>query len=117
MTDGDISQTSSLSSAVEKGLTPHPPHPPHPLTPSPLTRPRSSLTQLDVVARRLLLRHVVIMSSFPPPLRTLSKHLVKTAKRTIGRQYVSGRKKYNPPTWENRSSFQSELDEDEISGD
>uniref|UniRef100_A0A3P8WHS9 SET binding factor 1 n=1 Tax=Cynoglossus semilaevis TaxID=244447 RepID=A0A3P8WHS9_CYNSE len=48
-------------------------------------------------------------------LRTLSKHLVKTAKRTIGRQYVSGRKKYNPPTWENRSSFQSELDEDEIS--
>lgn len=47
--------------------------------------------------------------------RTLSKNLVKSAKRTIGRQYVS-RKKYSPPTWENRSSFQSELDEDEISG-
>ncbi|XP_047430700.1 myotubularin-related protein 5 isoform X3 [Mugil cephalus] len=47
-------------------------------------------------------------------LKTLSKNLVKTAKRTIGRQNVS-RKKYTPPTWENRSSFQSELDEDEIS--
>ncbi|CAN9508084.1 unnamed protein product [Ophioblennius macclurei] len=47
-------------------------------------------------------------------LKTLSKHLVKTAKRTIGRQYVT-RKKYSAPTWENRSSFQSELDEDEIS--
>ncbi|XP_070709583.1 myotubularin-related protein 5 isoform X3 [Pempheris klunzingeri] len=47
-------------------------------------------------------------------LKTLSKNLVKTAKRTIGRQYVT-RKKYSPPTWENRSSFQSELDEDEIS--
>ncbi|XP_030575652.1 myotubularin-related protein 5 isoform X3 [Archocentrus centrarchus] len=47
-------------------------------------------------------------------LKTLSKNLVKSAKRTIGRQYVS-RKKYSPPTWENRSSFQSELDEDEIS--
>ncbi|XP_034019214.1 myotubularin-related protein 5 isoform X3 [Thalassophryne amazonica] len=47
-------------------------------------------------------------------LKTLSKNLMKTAKRTIGRQYVT-RKKYTPPTWENRSSFQSELDEDEIS--
>uniref|UniRef100_A0A8D0A086 SET binding factor 1 n=1 Tax=Sander lucioperca TaxID=283035 RepID=A0A8D0A086_SANLU len=47
-------------------------------------------------------------------LRTLSKNLVKSAKRTIGRQYVT-KKKYSPPTWENRSSFQSELDEDEIS--
>lgn len=47
--------------------------------------------------------------------RTLSRHLVKTAKRTIVRQNVS-RKKYSPPTWENRSSLQSELDEDEISG-
>uniref|UniRef100_A0A671RR09 Myotubularin-related protein 5-like n=1 Tax=Sinocyclocheilus anshuiensis TaxID=1608454 RepID=A0A671RR09_9TELE len=37
-------------------------------------------------------------------LKTLSKNLVKTAKRTIGRQYVT-RKKYSPPTWENRSSF------------
>uniref|UniRef100_A0A8D0D9G4 SET binding factor 1 n=1 Tax=Sander lucioperca TaxID=283035 RepID=A0A8D0D9G4_SANLU len=49
-------------------------------------------------------------------LRTLSKNLVKSAKRTIGRQYVT-KKKYSPPTWENRSSFQSELDEDEISVD
>ncbi|XP_041833426.1 myotubularin-related protein 5 isoform X2 [Melanotaenia boesemani] len=47
-------------------------------------------------------------------LKTLSKNLVKSAKRTIGRQYVT-RKKYSPPTWENRGSFQSELDEDEIS--
>uniref|UniRef100_A0A672RXT7 Myotubularin-related protein 5-like n=1 Tax=Sinocyclocheilus grahami TaxID=75366 RepID=A0A672RXT7_SINGR len=47
-------------------------------------------------------------------LKTLSKNLVKTAKRTIGRQYVT-RKKYSPPTWENRSSLQSEMDEDEIS--
>ncbi|XP_057710324.1 myotubularin-related protein 5 isoform X2 [Corythoichthys intestinalis] len=47
-------------------------------------------------------------------LKTLSKNLVKTAKRTINRQYVT-KKKYSPPTWENRSSFQSELDEDEIS--
>ncbi|XP_024141463.1 myotubularin-related protein 5 isoform X3 [Oryzias melastigma] len=49
-----------------------------------------------------------------PSLKTLSRHLVKTAKRTIVRQNVS-RKKYSPPTWENRSSLQSELDEDEIS--
>ncbi|XP_051912045.1 myotubularin-related protein 5 isoform X5 [Hippocampus zosterae] len=47
-------------------------------------------------------------------LKTLSKNLVKSAKRTINRQYVT-KKKYSPPTWENRSSFQSELDEDEIS--
>uniref|UniRef100_A0A3P9LL31 SET binding factor 1 n=1 Tax=Oryzias latipes TaxID=8090 RepID=A0A3P9LL31_ORYLA len=47
-------------------------------------------------------------------LKTLSRNLVKTAKRTIVRQNVS-RKKYSPPTWENRSSLQSELDEDEIS--
>nr|XP_020456937.1 myotubularin-related protein 5 isoform X2 [Monopterus albus] len=47
-------------------------------------------------------------------LKTLSKNLVKSAKRTIGRQYVT-KKKYSPPTWENRSSLQSELDEDEIS--
>ncbi|KAK2858733.1 hypothetical protein Q5P01_003353 [Channa striata] len=47
-------------------------------------------------------------------LKTLSKNLVKSAKRTIGRQHVT-RKKYVPPTWENRSSLQSEFDEDEIS--
>lgn len=59
----------------------------------------------------------VELSPYPPLVffRTLSKNLVKSAKRTIGRQYVT-RKKYSPPTWENRSSFQSELDEDEISG-
>ncbi|KAJ8373467.1 hypothetical protein SKAU_G00040470 [Synaphobranchus kaupii] len=45
---------------------------------------------------------------------TLSKNLVKSAKRTIGRQYVT-RKKYTPPTWENRGSLQSQPDEDEIS--
>ncbi|XP_018621057.1 myotubularin-related protein 5-like isoform X4 [Scleropages formosus] len=45
---------------------------------------------------------------------TLSKNLVKSAKKTIGRQYVT-RKKYTPPTWEQRSSLQSEMDEDEIS--
>ncbi|KAJ8411204.1 hypothetical protein AAFF_G00172100 [Aldrovandia affinis] len=45
---------------------------------------------------------------------TLSKNLVKSAKRTIGRQYVT-RKKYTPPTWESRGSLQSQLDEDEIS--
>ncbi|KAM6895388.1 myotubularin-related protein 5 [Xenentodon cancila] len=47
-------------------------------------------------------------------LKTLSKNLVKSAKRTIGRQYVT-RKKYSPPTWENRSTFALEQDEDEIS--
>uniref|UniRef100_H3CK35 SET binding factor 1 n=1 Tax=Tetraodon nigroviridis TaxID=99883 RepID=H3CK35_TETNG len=47
-------------------------------------------------------------------LKTLSKNLVKSAKKTIGRQYVT-RKKYSPPTWENRRTLQSELDEDEIS--
>lgn len=40
---------------------------------------------------------------------------MKSAKKTIGRQYVT-RKKYSPPNWENRSNLQSELDEDEISG-
>ncbi|XP_034168951.2 myotubularin-related protein 5 isoform X1 [Pangasianodon hypophthalmus] len=47
-------------------------------------------------------------------LKTLSKNLVKSAKKTIGRQYVT-RKKYTPPNWEHRSSLQSEMDEDEIS--
>ncbi|KAG5830670.1 hypothetical protein ANANG_G00313110 [Anguilla anguilla] len=46
--------------------------------------------------------------------RTLSKNLVKSAKRTIGLQYVT-RKKYTPPTWESRTSLQSQPDEDEIS--
>uniref|UniRef100_A0A8B9VV65 Myotubularin-related protein 5 n=1 Tax=Anas zonorhyncha TaxID=75864 RepID=A0A8B9VV65_9AVES len=34
--------------------------------------------------------------------RTLSKNLVKNAKKTIGRQYVT-RKKYTPPAWEQRT--------------
>ncbi|XP_026723839.1 myotubularin-related protein 5-like [Athene cunicularia] len=46
---------------------------------------------------------------------TLSKNLVKNAKKTIGRQYVT-RKKYTPPTWEQRSSQHfPEDNEDEIS--
>uniref|UniRef100_A0A4W5R120 SET binding factor 1 n=1 Tax=Hucho hucho TaxID=62062 RepID=A0A4W5R120_9TELE len=36
-------------------------------------------------------------------IKTLSKNLVKSAKRTISRQNVT-RKKYSPPTWENRSN-------------
>uniref|UniRef100_A0A8C8RNG0 SET binding factor 1 n=1 Tax=Pelusios castaneus TaxID=367368 RepID=A0A8C8RNG0_9SAUR len=50
-----------------------------------------------------------------PSLRTLSKNLVKNAKKTIGRQYVT-RKKYTPPSWERSSSphFQED-NEDEIS--
>lgn len=48
--------------------------------------------------------------------RTLSKNLVKNAKRTIGRQYVT-RKKYTPPAWEQRGSQHfPEDNEDEISG-
>ncbi|MBN3277328.1 MTMR5 protein, partial [Polyodon spathula] len=47
-------------------------------------------------------------------LKTLSKNLVKNAKRTMSRQHVT-RKKYTPPTWENRSSLQSQVDEDDIS--
>uniref|UniRef100_A0A674EZG0 SET binding factor 1 n=1 Tax=Salmo trutta TaxID=8032 RepID=A0A674EZG0_SALTR len=42
-------------------------------------------------------------------IKTLSKNLVKSAKRTIGRQYAT-RKKYSPPTWENRS-ITEELDQ------
>uniref|UniRef100_A0A8D2P591 SET binding factor 1 n=1 Tax=Zosterops lateralis melanops TaxID=1220523 RepID=A0A8D2P591_ZOSLA len=52
-----------------------------------------------------------------PSLRylTLSKNLVKNAKRTIGRQYVT-RKKYTPPAWEQRGSQNfPEDNEDEIS--
>uniref|UniRef100_A0A8B9ZGG9 SET binding factor 1 n=1 Tax=Anas platyrhynchos TaxID=8839 RepID=A0A8B9ZGG9_ANAPL len=50
-----------------------------------------------------------------PSLRTLSKNLVKNAKKTIGRQYVT-RKKYTPPAWEQRSSQHfAEDNEDEIS--
>uniref|UniRef100_A0A4W5RBE8 SET binding factor 1 n=1 Tax=Hucho hucho TaxID=62062 RepID=A0A4W5RBE8_9TELE len=42
-------------------------------------------------------------------IKTLSKNLVKSAKRTISRQNVT-RKKYSPPTWENRS-ISEELDQ------
>ncbi|XP_023381199.1 myotubularin-related protein 5 [Pteropus vampyrus] len=48
-----------------------------------------------------------------PSLRTLSRSLMKNAKKTIGRQYVT-RKKYNPPSWEQRGQ-PPEDQEDEIS--
>ena len=48
-------------------------------------------------------------------LRTLSRNLVKNAKKTIGRQHVT-RKKYNPPSWEHRGQPPPEDQEDEISG-
>ncbi|XP_008563557.1 PREDICTED: myotubularin-related protein 5-like isoform X1 [Galeopterus variegatus] len=47
-------------------------------------------------------------------LRTLSRNLVKNAKKTIGRQYIT-RKKYNPPSWEHRGQPPTEDQEDEIS--
>ncbi|XP_032609797.1 myotubularin-related protein 5 isoform X1 [Hylobates moloch] len=49
-----------------------------------------------------------------PSLRTLSRNLVKNAKKTIGRQHVT-RKKYNPPSWEHRGQPPPEDQEDEIS--
>ncbi|KAM5334677.1 myotubularin-related protein 5 isoform 2-T2 [Glossophaga mutica] len=49
-----------------------------------------------------------------PSLRTLSRNLVKNAKKTIGRQYVT-RKKYNPPSWEHGGQPPPEDQEDEIS--
>ncbi|XP_029809091.1 myotubularin-related protein 5 isoform X1 [Suricata suricatta] len=49
-----------------------------------------------------------------PSLRTLSRNLVKNAKKTIGRQYVT-RKKYNPPSWEHRGQPPPDDQEDEIS--
>uniref|UniRef100_A0A8D2LWX2 SET binding factor 1 n=1 Tax=Varanus komodoensis TaxID=61221 RepID=A0A8D2LWX2_VARKO len=52
-----------------------------------------------------------------PSLRTISRNLVKNAKKTIGRQYVT-RRKYTPPPWEHRGSQQHfPEDEDEISVD
>ncbi|XP_077328160.1 myotubularin-related protein 5 isoform X3 [Lithobates pipiens] len=46
---------------------------------------------------------------------TLSKNLVKNAKKTIGRQYVT-RRKYSPPSWDLRSSQNSlEQQGDDIS--
>ncbi|KAL2775408.1 myotubularin-related protein 5 isoform 2 [Daubentonia madagascariensis] len=49
-----------------------------------------------------------------PSLRTLSRNLVKNAKKTIGRQHVT-RKKYSPPSWEHRGQPPPEDQEDEIS--
>ncbi|XP_032972830.1 myotubularin-related protein 5 isoform X1 [Rhinolophus ferrumequinum] len=49
-----------------------------------------------------------------PSLRTLSRNLVKNAKKTIGRQYVT-RKKYHPPSWEHRGQPPPEDQEDAIS--
>ncbi|XP_062932454.1 myotubularin-related protein 5 isoform X2 [Cynocephalus volans] len=49
-------------------------------------------------------------------LRTLSRNLVKNAKKTIGRQYIT-RKKYSPPSWEHRGQppTEDQDQEDEIS--
>ncbi|XP_055963058.1 myotubularin-related protein 5 isoform X2 [Sorex fumeus] len=49
-----------------------------------------------------------------PSLRTLSRNLVKNAKKTMGRHYVT-RKKYSPPSWEQRGQLPPEDPEDEIS--
>ncbi|KAM7243549.1 hypothetical protein CapIbe_004158 [Capra ibex] len=49
-----------------------------------------------------------------PSFRTLSRNLVKNAKKTIGRQYVT-RKKYSPPSWEHRGQPPPQDQEDEIS--
>ncbi|KAI4586014.1 myotubularin-related protein 5 isoform X3 [Ovis aries] len=49
-----------------------------------------------------------------PSFRTLSRNLVKNAKKTIERQYVT-RKKYSPPSWEHRGQPPPEDQEDEIS--
>ncbi|ELK24647.1 Myotubularin-related protein 5 [Myotis davidii] len=48
-----------------------------------------------------------------PSLRTLSRNLVKNAKKTMGRPHVT-RKKYNPPSYEHRGQS-PEDQEDEIS--
>ncbi|XP_069485607.1 myotubularin-related protein 5 isoform X5 [Ambystoma mexicanum] len=57
----------------------------------------------------------ISLGHFSHSTTTLSKNLVKNAKKTIGRQYVT-RKKFTPPTSEYRSSQQSlEDNEDEIS--
>ncbi|XP_067915404.1 myotubularin-related protein 5 isoform X2 [Heterodontus francisci] len=38
-----------------------------------------------------------------PSLRTMSRNIMKNAKKTIGRQYVT-RRKYTPPTWDQRTA-------------
>ncbi|XP_004999777.1 myotubularin-related protein 5 isoform X3 [Cavia porcellus] len=49
-----------------------------------------------------------------PSLKTLSRNLVKNAKKTMGRQHVT-RKKYNPPDWDHHGQMPPEDQEDEIS--
>ncbi|KAM4039200.1 myotubularin-related protein 5 isoform 8-T8 [Anomaloglossus baeobatrachus] len=50
-----------------------------------------------------------------PSIKTISKNLVKNAKKTIGRQYVT-RRKYSPPSWDLRGSQNSlEQQGDDIS--
>ncbi|XP_069835778.1 myotubularin-related protein 5 isoform X2 [Dendropsophus ebraccatus] len=50
-----------------------------------------------------------------PSIKTLSKNLMKNAKKTIGRQYVT-RRKYSPPSWDPRGSQNSlEQQGDDIS--
>ncbi|XP_018416249.1 PREDICTED: myotubularin-related protein 5 isoform X2 [Nanorana parkeri] len=50
-----------------------------------------------------------------PSIKTISKNLVKNAKKTIGRQYVT-RRKYSPPSWDLRGSQNSlEQPSDDIS--
>ncbi|XP_077025391.1 myotubularin-related protein 5 isoform X6 [Tamandua tetradactyla] len=49
-----------------------------------------------------------------PSLRALSRNLVKNAKKTIGRQHIT-RRKYTPPSWEQRGQPPAEDPEDEIS--
>ncbi|KAM4747939.1 myotubularin-related protein 5 [Rhinophrynus dorsalis] len=50
-----------------------------------------------------------------PSLKTFSKNLVKNAKKTMGRQYVT-RRKYSPPSWDQRGSQNSlEQQGDDIS--
>ncbi|XP_077120460.1 myotubularin-related protein 5 isoform X11 [Ranitomeya variabilis] len=50
-----------------------------------------------------------------PSIKTISKNLVKNAKKTIGRQYVT-RRKYSPPSWDVRGSQNSlEQQGDDIS--
>ncbi|XP_043944593.1 myotubularin-related protein 5 [Protopterus annectens] len=57
---------------------------------------------------------VLSLSAISHSTTTLSKNLVKNAKKTIGRQYVT-RKKYTPPSWDTRSNQQAHDNEDEIS--
>uniref|UniRef100_UPI00398EB046 myotubularin-related protein 5 isoform X1 n=1 Tax=Pristiophorus japonicus TaxID=55135 RepID=UPI00398EB046 len=49
-----------------------------------------------------------------PSLRTMSKTIMKNAKKTIGRQYVT-RKKYTPPTWDQRAAPAHGDHQDQIS--